>query len=167
MKRKKQLLRLRPFNMANFSSGSSMLEVVGILGLFTTLPATLMLWAGIALPMKPKEHELDYDELQGRNVGCALPICAVFFIVNVLLVYALDSGNLAFSANNIVVYILAIIFIAGFPTLGIYGIMHYSAKRDSEKAYLTKGGWLASLMKYAVLLAVIGGIGTAILTRFI
>ena len=48
MKKRKKLLRIRPFNMANFSGAGGYIPFWGIFGAIASLPATLLIRAGLA-----------------------------------------------------------------------------------------------------------------------
>jgi hypothetical protein len=66
VRKKKNILRLRPFNMANFSGGSGYMPLYAIYGFIITLPAVLLLWSGFALSMKKEDGKLDYKILKRR-----------------------------------------------------------------------------------------------------
>ena len=87
MKNKAKLLGVRPFNMANFSSGSGYFIMSLFVSFIFTLPASLLLWGGMALPLKTKDGTLDYQILKRRLIRIALPICLV---VSLILIFALD-----------------------------------------------------------------------------
>ena len=157
MKRREKLLRLRPFNMANFSSGAGMLVIWGILFscMFILLPM-FFLWAGFALPMKMEEGEMNYHVLVRRLNHMLLPICLVFFCLffwGVLGMIPENDGRLLLS-----------LWVASFPTLGIFFAARISATRlyNSETKYLTKGNWFKYLLVAALLLIVIGALGSLV-----
>ena len=146
---KEKILRIRPFNMANFSGGSGYMPMTAMLGAFTSLPATFLLWTGMVLPMKTKDGKLDYEILKRRLNRFALPICIVMFVL-------FTWANVANIYGDIWAYMPASLWAAVFPTLGIYLSMILSAKRLVSGNNLTRGKFLLSAMILMGLMAVIG-----------
>ena len=82
-KQKKQLLRLRPFNMANFSSGSAAMVFMAMIGGMFSIVPTFLLWAGLAGTTAREEDAL--DKLIRRLNRIVLPICAAMLIGAIVL----------------------------------------------------------------------------------
>jgi len=151
MKRKEKILRIRPFNMANFSGGSGYLLMYAMLGWMLTLPATILLWAGMALPLKTENGTLDYQILKIRLTRIALPICLVMFA---FFAYALASNSSLYS-GNITDYFLANLWTASYYTLGIFCSIFYAAKMLNDNNKLSKGKlFLWTVVYYALLLGI-------------
>ena len=153
MKQKKELLRLRPFNMANFSSGAGHLMMLGmIMSWMIILPLMFLVWAGFALPMKSEDGILNYQVLVRRLNRILLPICIVLFG---LLFWSI-SGTISEAG------VLLPLWVASFPTLGIFLAARQSAAwlHASKRRSLTKGKWFLFLLVAVVSLILIGALGT-------
>ena len=146
MRKRERLLRLRPFNMANFSSGSSFLGMFAFLSMINTLPMILILWAGLAIPMNFEEDK-DNSLLKRRVNRIVLPICVVLFVLAVLM---LSTDNMYIS--SMARAMPAIIWISAFPTIGVWGALRLAANTA-----ISKKEWLAISLAYGVALA-IGGV---------
>ena len=149
MAERERLLRLRPFNMANFSGGSGYMPVYAILGALAFVPAVLLLWTGFAISLKTENGNLHYQILKRRLNRILLPICIVLFIP-----WAIYLGTAIY--GNIFAYGLALLWCAGVPTLGIYCCMLFSAMLLNAKGKLSKGKWLLLTLGFAVLLLTAG-----------
>jgi len=154
MKQRGKLLRLRPFNMANFSSGAGMLVFIGAFASMFVFPPVLLIWAGFALPVRTEYGEINYPILVKRLNRVLLPICIVLFCV---LLYNGIFDFISFQAGEV----LSVIWTAAFPTLGLFLTARISAARlyDSHSRDFTKGWWLVSLLLYTIALIVIGALG--------
>ena len=156
MKQKERLLRLRPFNMANFSSGAGALIGLGtFLSWFFILPATLLVWAGFALPIKAEGGRLNYPVLIKRLNLILLPICVVAFF---LFFFTVATPTISEVDGSL----LLALWVSSFLTSGVYLVSRASAamlhKSGVEK--FTKGRWFLCLLLTSVLLMIIGALGT-------
>jgi len=163
---KEKILRVRPFNMANFSSGAGawvafLVLFIPIFSWIAMFPATFFVWAGFALPIEKEEDgQMDYFILERRLNRILFPICvAVYVLLIVLAVWgALGLDIEASEAVDIIIgtFIFALLMIP--PTFGIY----FSAKKAAFMLYeenkLTKGKYLRYLLIAALfkILATIG-----------
>jgi len=148
-KEKEKLLRIRPFNMANFSGGYGYMPVYAIFGVLVSLPATLILWTGFAISMKKGIGIIDFQILKRRLNRILLPICLVLFIPWAIFLATTLYGN-------IWAYGLATIWAAAIPTIGIYFSMFFSGKLLSTRGKLYKGKWLLFTLIFIVIIAMIG-----------
>jgi hypothetical protein len=141
MKQKNELLRLRPFNMANFSSGAGALifAIIFSSGIFT-LPAMILVWTGFALPIKKGNGMLNFKILQRRLNRILFPICCVFFA---FWIYALwDTGEIFDSFEDSIIVVL----FSAYSTLGIFFAARWSAIFLFKKNKLTKSNYLIVLI---------------------
>jgi len=152
VRNKKKILQLRPFNMANFSGGSGYLLLYAMMGWMFTLPATLLLWVGMALPLKTENGTLDYKILRRRLLRIALPICLVMFA---FFSHALAS-NASFYSGNITDYFLANLWTASYYTLGIFFSIFFVAKMLNANNKLSKGRLFLWTVVFYVLMLIIG-----------
>jgi len=156
MKDQKKLLRLRPFNMANFSSGAGYLVFFAMfLSFIFILPASLLVWAGFAIPMKLKDGKIDCQILIMRLNRVLLPICIVLFGI---IFFGLAINAVLEGISNL----FLAIWISAFPTLGIYFAARLSIDMldRSITEENTIGRWLMYQLLSAILLIIVGMIGT-------
>jgi hypothetical protein len=155
--KKEKILRIRPFNMANFSGGSGYMPLFAIFGMIISIPATLFLWTGFALSLKKKEGTLDYQILKRRLKRVLLPICLVLFVSWFIFLLTTIYGNTLF-------YVIATLWGAAIPTIGIYCSIFFSTKLLNNKNKLSKGKWLLLTLIFMMVLIIIGYIIFFILT---
>jgi len=163
MKQRGKLLRLRPFNMANFSSGAGHLMMFGMFfSWIIILPSMFFVWAGFALPMKSENGEVDYQILIRRLDFILLPICVGLFC---LLFFGMTINAVSESDGSL----LLAFWVAAFPTLGIFFAARASASalRNSKADKFTKGKWLLYLLLFAILLIIVGALGAFLLGIFL
>jgi hypothetical protein len=153
MKKKEKLLRIRPFNMANFSGGSYYMPVVAFLGMVVSFPATLLLWLGTARALKKEDGTLDYAILKRRLNRIVLPVCLALFVPLAVLL-ALTISDL----SDIWIYGLAILWGAAVPTVGMYCTMSLSAALLNKKSKLTYGRWLPVTLGFSAALVAAGAV---------
>jgi len=149
MNNKEKLLRIRPFNMANFSGGSGYMPLWAMMGAIVSLPAMALLWTGMAISLRNVNGMLDYNILKKRLNSIVLPICLVLFIPCVILFSTSIYGS-------ILVYGPAALFGALVPTIGIYCSLFFSAKLLDSKGSLSKGKWFLLTLGIMALLAISG-----------
>ena len=150
MKNRAKLLGVRPFNMANFSSGSGVLIWFAMLGWVFSFPALLILWTGMALPLMEKGGRLNYQILKKRLNIIVLPICLAAFVF-----FFCSWAFYGSYGISMYTYGLAIIWISAFYTIGIYCCLLFSARMLNAANKLFKGRWLLwTVLFYATLVAV-------------
>jgi len=151
MGEKEKLLRVRPFNMANFSAGSYYMPLIALLGMLVSLPATALLWLGMARALKKEDGTLDYAILKRRLNRIALPVCLALFVpVAIYLPYQIAD------LSEILYYLPAVLWGAAVPTVGMYCAIFLSAALLSKKGKLTSGRWLGATLGFSALLIVAG-----------
>jgi len=159
MKEKEKLLRVRPFNMANFSAGSYYMPLFAWIGMIFSLPATALLWLGMARALKKEDGTLEYAILQRRLNRIVLPVCLALFVPG-----AIFLSTAIMDLSDLFYYLPAILWGAAVPTVGIYATLSLSAARLNKKGKLTSGKWLGVTLGFAALLIVIGIVGLMLLT---
>ena len=153
MKRKEKILRVRPFNMANFSGGSGYLLIYAMYGWVIALPATLLLWAGIAAGLSKEENgTLEYQMLKRKLSRVLLPICLVSFAICAVF----SMVHVSSYGGGLLAYGPAVLWIAAFYTIGIYCAMLLSAKMLNTSGSLSKGKWFLLTFVFYVLFLIIG-----------
>jgi len=152
MKKKDKLLRIRPFNMANFSGGSGYMPLFAMIGMIASFPGTLVLWLGMATSLKTEDGTLDYQILKRRINRIVLPICLVLFVICVIVFVPMVLSY----SGNLFAYGLEILWCAAVPTIGMYCTLCLSAKLLNTRNKLTKGKWLLLTLGFSALLVVLG-----------
>jgi hypothetical protein len=149
VKKNRELLRLRPFNMANFSSGAgALLFGIMFLSWIFTLPAMIFVWLGFALPIKKVDGMLNFEILKRRLNRILLPICCVFFA---FWSYALWVTGEMFDVPWDSIFV---ILFAAYSTFGIYFAARWSAVFLFKKNKLTKVDYFWALIISGVLIFV-------------
>ncbi|MCL1897043.1 MAG: hypothetical protein FWG03_10940 [Clostridiales bacterium] len=144
--------------MANFSAGSGYMPLYAIFGAVVSFPATLLLWAGMAVSITKGDGTADYPVIKRRLNRVLLPLCGALYICCVFLFAAAIYGS-------IVVYAAPILWGAAVPTLGIYGSVFCSATILNAKGKLTKGKWFLLTMLLSALIAIAGTVITFLLAN--
>ena len=76
MTKRRNVFRIRPFNMANFSGAGGYIPLFAVMGFIASLPATLLMWTGLALSARNLDDSLKQPLLERRLRRVILPICA-------------------------------------------------------------------------------------------
>jgi len=155
MKMKEKLLRVRPFNMANFSGGAGYMPYFAMLAFLAAFPAALILWTGLATTMTTDDGLLDYPILKRRLKRVLLPICLILFIAcSSLLVLTLDPSTYGGRVQD---YWLSMLWAAAVTTIGIFFSMYLSAKLLSTLGkHLTKVKWFLCTLVFTALMLILG-----------
>lgn len=151
---KEKILRIRPFNMANFSSGAGMWAFLAIFVLPVFLfPAMLIVWVGFALPLETEDGTINYEILVRRLNRVLLPICATVFILP-LAVYILPLIPHSLTLNAFMgMFSLAILI--SIPIFGIFFASRLAAAGLHKSGRLSKGRYLGRVMGATVLLHIV------------
>ena len=149
MRKRKRILRIRPFNMANFSGGSGYMPLFALNEAIVFIPITVMIWTGMAAALKKEDGSLDYQRLKRRLTRILLPICAVLFALAFYL-------NFIGVYGNILAYFLATLWASAVPTWGIFCAIALPAKILSTRGHLYKGRWFIWSSVCAVAISLIG-----------
>jgi len=120
MTKKKKILRIRPFNMANFSSGAGFLAFSSLIGVIFIIPAAFFIWCGLASSIIVAKGETYYDLAKQRANRILLPIAIVSFFI--IASFGLE-GMLSYFRNPTLGNRIVAIWIAAFPTLGFYCVV--------------------------------------------
>lgn len=152
--KRKKILRIRPFNMANFSGGSGYLFVGFLYGVFSSFPIILITWLGAVLPLDKKEGGLDYEKLKHRINCIALPICLIGFVI--LFYLGVSSNYGSFWA-----YLPEAVWGAFVPTVGTYYALRIAAKSNRKNP--SKAKFLLSAILWTVFFISIGAAGMLLL----
>ena len=158
MKEKEQLLRIRPFNMANFSGAGGYIPMAAMFGAFFSFPATFFLWAGLAVPLKTEDGTIDFLILKRRLKRIALPICMASSIL--WIIYCVSQ---LFSYGSDLSAIMLAVWASAVHSVGMYLPIYCSATVLDKNNNLTKGKWFLLTLAFAVLMVIIGVLGTFLL----
>ena len=158
MKEREQLLRIRPFNMANFSGAGGYIPLLAVFGVFYSFPATFFLWTGLAVSLKKEDEKLNYFILKRRLQRIVLPICMVYTIL--WIVFCIDQLS---SYGSSTLAILLTVWISTVHSVEMYLPIFCSAKLLNKRNNLTKGKWFALTLAFAVLMVIIRIVGTFLL----
>lgn len=140
MKEKKKILKVRPFNMANFSGGSGYL-IFSIFFQIALLPATLIVWL-LSLVKLPKDDEgkLVESEARKRFRLVATPL----FVVSTI-VFLIVAVYCCWGYGSLLIYGFEILFAGAVPSVCTFFILK---KLDSDVisgSLTAKGAILISL----------------------
>lgn len=140
MKEKKKILKVRPFNMANFSGGSGYL-IFSIFFQIALLPATLIVWL-LSLVKLPKDDEgkLVESEARKRFRVVATPL----FVVSTI-VFLIVAVYCCWGYGSLLIYGFEILFAGAVPSVCTFFILK---KLDSDVisgSLTAKGAILISL----------------------
>ena len=145
MKEKAKILRIRPFNMANFSASGSYAVYSAIVAFIICLPAMCFLGLGVADSSKTEDGTLDYQILKRRLNRIVLPISLVLFVV--LFWWLLIEQS---SENPYIT-----LWGSAGPTIGMYcSLIFWAALLDADDN-LYIGRWLFLSLLFPVLLFVV------------
>jgi len=158
MKKRKQLLRIRPFNMANFSGAGGYIPMVALFGAIFSFPATFFLWAGLAISLKKEDGKLNFSILKRRLNRFVLPICLASSIPWIIFCI----NQLSFYGSSLSVNMLTI-WVSAVHSIGMYLPIFFSAKLLNDRNNLTKDNWLLLTLAFAVLMVIIGVVGSFLL----
>lgn len=153
MKKREKLLRIRPYNMANFSGGSGYMPLVAIFGAIASFPVTLIIWMGMAISLEKEDGTLDYQILKIRLNRTLLPICLVFSVI--IGIFLVSSFNPSAYGGSIKDYGLAILWGMAIPALVMYGSMFLSSMLLNAIGHLSKAKWFLLTLAFAALLVVL------------
>jgi len=153
MKKRAKILRLRPYNMANFSGGSYYMPLYALLEAFAFVPLLLFLcfFYGISVNAD-EEGKMDFPVLKRRLQRTLLPLCLVLSVIYVLILIQGFWETKDFLTYGVVTIWLALIF-----SVGLYFALYFSAQHLHNKGKLTLGRWFLRALIYGVLI-IVGGI---------
>jgi len=127
--------------MANFSGSFGYMPMFAILGVIAALPATLLLWAGLAISLNSDDDVTQYPIIKRRLNRIALPICLL--PSPFLVILAINERNFYGGSDlGILIDVIAIACLAALPVVGIYGSLAISANWLNKTGKLTQARWL-------------------------
>jgi len=154
MKKKGEILRIRPFNMANFSGAGGYIPIFAIFGTIATFPATLVIWTNMASSVVNGDGSLNYALLRKRLIKYTLlPVS----IVSLVLWIGIVMGQISSYGGNLIVAVISTVFVVAVHIGGIYVSIFYSAKLVNVISHrFTRDKWLLSTLIFAALMVVVG-----------
>ena len=158
MKRRKQILRIRPFNMANFSGAGGYIPMMAMYGSIFSFPATLLLWTGLAVSFKKEGGKIDYTILKRRLIRVVFPICIalsipwIVFCINQLSSYGSDVAS-----------IMLAIWTSTVHSVGMCVPIFYAAKVLIKRGNLIKKEWFNLTFAFAIYMVISVVVGTFLL----
>ena len=151
MNKRSKILRIRPFNMANFSGAGGYIPVFAILGSLITFPATLLLWAGLAYPLKIENGKLNITILKRRLIIILLPV----YFLSIILWFFIVRNETSLYGGSIVGFMVFAVLITSIYLFGIFFSIYFPAKYQSKKETLKKGTWFVITLLLALLMGVL------------
>jgi len=152
--KKKKILRIRPFNMANFSGGSGYLPIYAIFGFVFSFPITFFICLGMAAIPYDAEGLLDTTAIRKKLVKIILPLCVLIFG---FLFYSLADTNRLY--GDFKAYGFLIAWISFILTFGIFFSLLLALKYIEKKGVRTRQRFFLCTLGYLVLIMIIGVIG--------
>jgi hypothetical protein len=162
MKKKEKILRIRPYNMANYSGGSGYMPLFAMFGMIVSFPATLFIWTVMATSIKKEDGKLDYQILKRRLNRIILPICLFPFVICVIIFVPMVLSY----GGNLLAYGLEILWCSAIPTIGVYCSLLLSARMLNNAGKLSKGKWFLLTAGFAASTTVLGVFGMLLLDSF-
>jgi hypothetical protein len=150
--RSEKILRVRPFNMANFSGAGGYIPVYAILGTIAVFPITLLIWAGLAVPCKNDDGSIDDLALKRKLLRILLPITVLslipwFFIVR---------GETSVYGGSVIAFMVAVALVAIVNFAGVFASIYYSAMILRKTGHLTKGKWFMLTLAFSAVMVIVG-----------
>jgi hypothetical protein len=115
-KEKRKVLKIRPFNMANFSGGSGYLVFSIVYQAMAMLPALVIIWLTslIKLP-KDSFENIDRQKAGKRFYAVSIPVCFLLIIVGLVAAIATNYGGS--------LYLVEILFIGIAPSVCTFFVL--------------------------------------------
>lgn len=154
MKRKKekmQILKVRPFNMANFSGGSGYLVFSLIYQAIAILPATLIIWFCTLFKLPKNEGgEINEQKAAKRYNAVMIPFSIIFVTASLVMAIYFTYGY-----GSLLTYAVEIAFVGIVPSICVFFIMRFWYRRIADGRASTASGILISIITIAVVFALI------------
>ena len=157
----KKILRIRPFNMANFSGGSGYMMFGAWGAMIIAFPATLFLWAGFAASLKKEDGKLNYQILKRRLNIIVLPICLIAFAICFYFISSFLSPDIY--GGTLSEYWPTVLWCSAIPAIGVYCSIALPAALLNANGNLSKGKWFSMMLVFLIIITVIGFFGTSFL----
>ena len=152
MKKEEKILRIRPFNMANFSGAGGYIPVFAIFGGLVSFPATLALWSGMASQVVNEDGTLNAALLKRRLARILLPLG----LVSLILWFAIVIDQISQYGGNLVGAMIATVFVVALHIGGMYISIYFSGKLVSRSGQLTKGKWFLLTLTFSIMMLIVG-----------
>lgn len=125
MKNRKRILKIRPFNMANFSGGSGYLIFSLFYQALALLPGVLIVWLMTLFKLPKNENgEIITSRASKRFYSVTIPLTVIFIIAATVL-----SAYLCYGYGSLSVYAAEIALIGIAPALcSFFVLRHFHAK---------------------------------------
>lgn len=119
-KEHRKILKVRPFNMANFSGGSGYLVFSLIYQFFAVLPAIAIIWIAslVKLPKDKESNVIDIKRAEKRYYAVSIPICTAIIIIGTVMAFVCNYGTFA-------EYWIEVLFIALVPGISLFFILRF------------------------------------------
>lgn len=93
-KEKSKILKIRPFNMANFSGGSGYLVFSLLYQAMAIFPAMVLIWAGSLIKLPKNDDGETVKERAGKRFYCvSVPFTVVLIIFAAVLAFITNYGT--------------------------------------------------------------------------
>lgn len=127
-KEKQRILKVRPFNMANFSGGSGYLVFSIVYQALAILPAMVIIWLAslIKLPKLDESGEIDCKKAVKRYNIVAVPLCVIIAIIGLIFAYVGNYGTFG-------EYWIEIFLVGLAPAICLYFIVRFCHRRIIER----------------------------------
>lgn len=160
-KEKRKILKVRPFNMANFSGGSGYLVFSLIYQAMAVLPAMIIIWATSLISLKKNKKKEDFDSKKAVKKYCAIsiPVCIALAIVGLALGYYCLDGY-----GELYYYFIVWIIVGITPSIGMFFIIKSCYKLVAEEKSDIPTAVFISAIMVIVLLAIVFGVSGALST---
>lgn len=154
---KRKILKVRPFNMANFSGGSGYLVFSVIYQALAIFPAMVIIWLA-ALIKLPKDYSFDVvdtDKAAKRYYAVSIPMCIIIIGIGIFL--ACD-----FNYGTFFEYGIEVLFVGITPTVCMFFIM-----RSCHRKIVAGDSSTASMIALSVVLMVAVLLGVLLISALI
>ena len=116
-KEKSKILKIRPFNMANFSGGSGYLVFSLLYQAMAIFPAMVLIWAGSLIKLPKNDDGETVKERAGKRFYCiSVPFTVVLIIFAAVLAFITNYGTFFEYWFEVILIVLA-------PTLSAFFII--------------------------------------------
>lgn len=127
-KEKRKILKIRPFNMANFSGGSGYLIFSIFYQAMAILPAMIIIWLAslIKLPKLEESGEINCEKAIRRYNRVAIPLCVIIAIIGVVMAIVGNYGTFW-------EYWIEILIVGLAPAICLYFIIRFCHRQIIER----------------------------------
>lgn len=153
-KEKRKILKVRPFNMANFSGGSGYLVFSLLYQAMAILPAMIIIWVTSIISLKKNKKKEEFDSKNAAKIYCtiSIPVCVVLAIVGLALGYYFLEGY-----GELYVYFIEWVIIGALPAISMFFIIKSCYKMvaiSDDKSSVGSMVFLSVVLMLVVLMAV-------------